>query len=49
MKNIIIDSAKTIDLNNKVKYEIVIKVKNNEELNKLKLELEKQRFVIKVS
>ena len=49
MKNIIIDSAKTINLNNKVKYEIVIKVKNNEELNKLKLELEKQRFVIKVS
>ena len=49
MKNIIIDSAKTINLNNIVKYEIVIKVKNNDELNKLKLELEKQKFVIKVS
>ncbi len=48
MKNIIIDSAKTINLNNKVKYEIVIKVKNNDELNKLKLELERQKFVIKV-
>lgn len=49
MKNIVIDSAKTIDLNNKIRYEIVIKVKNSEDYNKLKLELEKQKFVIKVN
>lgn len=49
MKNIIVDSAKTINLNNKVKYKIVVKVKNSEELNKLKLELERQKFVIKVN
>lgn len=49
MKNVIIDSAKTINLNGKSRYELVIKVKNNEELEKLHLEIEKQRFVIKVS
>lgn len=49
MKNIIIDSAKTININNRVRYEIVVKVKSNEELNKLKLELERQKYVIKVN
>ena len=48
MKNIIIDSVKTLNQANYNKYEIVVKVKSSQELNKLKLDLEKQRYVVEV-
>lgn len=49
MKNIVIDSAKNVPSSNGQKYELVIKVSNTEELDKLILELEKQRYIIKVA
>lgn len=49
MQNIIIDSFKTYDNNSRIIYELTIKIKNKEELDKFINSLEMLEFVVKVS
>ncbi len=49
MHNILIDSFKTYDNSNKTLYELSIKIKNKDELNKFINSLEMLEFVVKVS